>query len=102
VFFERLRSQIVGSNIERLLAATTLAEYRSLLPETAAVGERVIFEGEILAQDGHTIHVSISAAPILLHGRRLVLGLYRDVTDRRAAEAEIQRLRAQLAQRGGV
>jgi PAS domain S-box-containing protein len=100
LLFGRPRAQIVGSNVSQLLTPATLEEYRRRLPEEAPVGARVIFDGEILVDAGRAIHVSISAAPIMLHGRRLILGLCRDVTDRKQAEAEILRLRAELAARG--
>ena len=98
ILFGWPRSTIVGSNVSRLLSPETLTDYRRYFGNSSGTGERVVFEGEILTQDGRTIPVSVSATPILLHGRRLVLGLYRDVSDRKQAEAEIQRLKSQLAQ----
>ena len=99
--FGKPRAQIVGSNIERLLLPGTLAEFRSYFAEHLADGgQRVIFEGEIPSVEGHAVPVAISATPIVLYGRRLVLGLYRDVTERKRAEAEIELLKAQLAAKG--
>ena len=98
ILFGWPRSAIVGSNVARLLSTTTLEEYRRHFTNSSGTGERTVFEGEILTKDGRTIPVSVSATPILLHGRRLVLGLYRDVSDRKQAEAEIERLKSQLAQ----
>jgi len=99
ILFGWPRSAIVGSNVARLLSPETLAEYRRNFTNSSSGGERVVFEGEILTQDARNIPVSVSATPILIHGRRLVLALYRDVSDRKQAEAEIQRLRAMLAER---
>lgn len=97
VLFGRQRSQIVGANVDRLLPAETLAEYRRRLVAPAQSPLRVVFEGEILGQDGRTIPVLISAAPIVLHERHLVLGLYRDVTGQKQTEAELHDLRKRLA-----
>jgi PAS domain S-box-containing protein len=99
VLFRRPRSQIVGSNLEHLLSLETLAEFRRHFGDPTASAERVVFEGEIPSAESQSIPVSISAAPIILYGRRLVLGLYRDVTERKHAEAEIERLRSQLGER---
>jgi len=98
ILFGRPRAQIVGSNVERLLTPPTLAEYRRQFAGATLPSERVLFEGEIAPYEGQPISVSVSATPITLYGRRLVLALYRDITDRKKAEAEIQRLHAELAQ----
>jgi len=101
VLFARSRSEIVGSNIEHLLSPETFAEFRrNFADPTAATAERVVFEGEIPSGGRHGIPVAISAAPIILYGRHLVLALYRDVTERKRAEAEIELLKARLAERG--
>jgi PAS domain S-box-containing protein len=98
ILFGRPRAQIVGSNVERLLTPTTLAEYRRQFGGATLPSERVLFEGEIAPHEGQPIAVSVSATPIILYGRHLVLALYRDITERKKAEAEIQRLHAELAQ----
>ncbi len=101
ILFGRPRSEIVGSYIERLLSPGTLAEFRRHFASDSTSDGRVVFEGEIPAVEGHPVPVSISATPIVLYGRRLVVGLYRDVTERKRAEAEIEQLKNQLAQRPG-
>lgn len=99
VLFGRPRAEIVGSNIEHLLSPHTLADFRHYFSAgtEATPGERVVFEGEIPSAESNTVPVAVSATPIILYGRRLVLGLYRDVTERKRAEAEIERLKAKLA-----
>ena len=101
VLFARPRAEIVGANIEHLLSPETLAEFRRHFADpAAATAERVVFEGEIPSSGRLAVPVSVSAAPITLYGRRLVLALYRDVTERKRAEAEIELLKARLAERG--
>jgi PAS domain S-box-containing protein len=97
IVFDRPRAKIVGSNVERLLTPDTLTEYRRHFGGVAMPSERVVFEGEIASNESRLIPVSVSATPISLYGRRLVLTLYRDITDRKQAEAEIERLKAELA-----
>jgi PAS domain S-box-containing protein len=101
ILFDRPRSEIVGSRVTQLLSPETLAEYHRHFTGASPVNERVVFEGGITPRQGPPVPVSVSAAPICLYGRRLVLALYRDITDRKEAEAEIQRLKAQLASHPG-
>jgi PAS domain S-box-containing protein len=100
VLFGSTRSEIRGAYVNRFLTPETLEDYHRHFTGNSTINERVVFEGEILPSAGSPIPVSVSATPIILYGRRLVLGLYRDITDRKQAEAEIQRLRAQLAEQG--
>jgi PAS domain S-box-containing protein len=102
ILFGRPRSEIVGSNVTRLLSPETFVEYRRHFPGSSQLNERVLFEGEIATSEGQPTPISVSATPITLYGRRLVLALYRDITDRKNAEAEIERLKAQIARGGGA
>jgi hypothetical protein len=76
-------------------------EYRRHFPGASQLNQRVVFEGEIAASQSQPIPVSVSATPIILYGRQLVLALYRDITDRKQAEAEIERLKEQIARGPG-
>jgi PAS domain S-box-containing protein len=102
ILMDRTRTQILGLEVNRLLSPATMEEYRRRLTESEVSQDRVVFEGEILSSGGRSIPVTVSAAPILLHGRRLILGLYRDVSERKRAEMELQRLRDQLARYTGA
>jgi PAS domain S-box-containing protein len=97
----RTRAEILGANVESLLSPATLDEYRRRLVAPGVSPDRVVFEGQIFAHDAQPIAVTISAAPILLHGRQLVLGLYRDLTEHKQTEQELRRLRELLAAHGG-
>jgi len=101
ILLERTRSEILGLNVNRLLSPATVEEYRQRLTEPGVSPDRVVFEGEILPGAGRFVPVTISAAPILLHGRRLILGLYRDVSERKRTELELQRLKEELARYTG-
>ena len=73
---DRTRAEIIGANQNQFLSTATLEEYRRRFAGDQPV--RTTFEGEVLAKAGRAIPVSVSAATLLLHGRRLILGLYRD------------------------
>ena len=90
------RQEILGLNVERVLLPATLAEYRRQLIFHEVTPDRVVFEGEIFSKEGQPIPVAISAAPILIYDRRFVVGLYRDITDRRQMMAEMRQLKEQL------
>lgn len=92
----RSRAKILGLKIDQLLAPKTLEEYRQRLVESGKSEGRVVFEGEIFAQEDLATPVSISATPIMLYDRRLILGLFRDISRERAAEAEIRTLRQRV------
>jgi len=98
ILLDRTRAGILGLNLNRLLSPATIEEYQRRLTAPGVSQDRVVFEGEILSSAGCAIPVTVSAAPILLHGRRLILGLYRDVSERKRTEMELQRLKDQLAQ----
>jgi PAS domain S-box-containing protein len=96
VLLARTRTQILGVNLEKLLSPETVSVYRRQLIEPGEAAVRVVFAGEIVPQEGRAIPVTVSAAPILLHGRRLILGLFRDVTEQKQSESEIRQLKAEL------
>lgn len=98
VLFGQARAQILGKTVERLLSPHTFGEYRERLGSLEAHPERVIFEGEIRRDEGGETPVVISASQIVLYERRLVLGLYRDVSNQRRVEAELRHLQEQLSQ----
>jgi PAS domain S-box-containing protein len=61
-------------------------------------GERCHFELESVRKDGTPIQVEVRTIPIQHRGKPHVLAIARDVTGRRAAEAERAQLEAQLRQ----
>src|ERR1019366_4774152 len=63
-----------------------------------ATGEPVLFETEQIAKDGHRIPVELSARIFLLDGQRTVLGIARDITLRKKAEAALRTSEEQFRQ----
>jgi PAS domain S-box-containing protein len=99
--FGRTRGEIIGQNQDRFHSPATLQEFGRRFVNPAKQSARVVFDGAILTKDGQSIPVSVSAAPILLHGRRLILGLYRDLTGHNRDVEEIRRLKDKLKRQGG-
>ncbi len=92
----RTRAEIVGTNVAELLSPATLAACNEALVKVGGSLTRTVFEGEILSRDGRAIPVAVSAAPIFLYGRQLILGLYRDITGRKQARAAIEKLKRNI------
>lgn len=90
---------VYGHAPERMLTLT-VAELRP--PQTRAQGwenfavalrsEGRVFATEHQRADGTVFPVEVSARPVDVAGRRHVLSIVRDITERRAHEAEIERL----------
>jgi len=49
-------------------------------------GHQADYDGEVIRKDGAVVPVSIAASPFTLAGRPLIIGLFRDITDRKKAE----------------
>jgi len=54
------------------------------------------YETKILRPDGSELDIEVSAAPIEFEGRPAVLGIFRNISDRKAAERERKRLQEQI------
>ena len=65
---------------------------------TIASGGRLDFETTLRRRDGHAIPVEMSGTMVELEGRRIMLGIARDVSERKRAEEERAALEDQLRQ----
>jgi PAS domain S-box-containing protein len=91
------RDEVLGGHYERKVPPEYAERRRALVKRTLA-GERCRVELETLHQDGRRIHVEVRTIPIRHRGKPHVLAISRDVTERKAAEAERAQLEAQLRQ----
>ena len=80
-----------GRSIDELLAPDELRDEARSITGRVAKGERITLETVRRRNDGTLVHVSIIGAPVVVtDGQIGVYGIYRDVSDRKRAEAERQ------------
>ncbi|MBI5039449.1 MAG: PAS domain S-box protein, partial [Nitrospirae bacterium] len=59
-------------------------EYRRRFEEHVQKGPLADYEGEVIRKDGRVVPVAITASsPMTIDGRQLILGLFRDITERK-------------------
>lgn len=86
----RSRGEIVGMHQSALHRAAEADKYRQMFAEHATQGPAVDAEAEVVRKDGATVPVRIGAATMTVGGRRLMLGLFRDVTEMKKAQARLR------------
>jgi two-component system cell cycle sensor histidine kinase/response regulator CckA len=91
------REEIMSANWMPNLPAD-LARHARVLRQRALKGEKLYFEGERIRKDGTRYDCEVRFLPIQYRGVPHVLGIMRDVTARKRAEAERARLEVQLRQ----
>lgn len=86
----RPRAEIVGMHQAELHPASRADEYRMKFAAHIERGKAADFDSEVTRKDGTSAPVRVSAAPLNLGGRSLVLGLFQDITERKRAEDALQ------------
>jgi len=91
----RPATELVGLHQTELHPPEDTEQYGQLFHIHAKSGG-VLQDGWVQHNDGHRVPVEISACTIDLGGRRIVQGIFRDVTERNRAEAERRTFEAQI------
>lgn len=91
--FERLfgytSQEATGRHVDDLVARPELASEAASYTQAVERGETFTIETRRRRKDGSLVDVSVICAPILVRGEAVATyGIYRDITDRRAAEAQ--------------
>ncbi len=92
----RPRSEIIGMHQSEVHPRGKAEEYRQKFKTHTEKGRLADYDGEVLRKDGSIVHARISAAPVRIGERDLILGLFHDITERKKIEAEQDRLIAEL------
>jgi PAS domain S-box-containing protein len=94
------RAEIIGMHQWELHPADRLDEYRRIFADHIQMEHTPQTPAEVVRADGHRVPVVISSSTMALGGRLVILGLFRDDTDRRRAEEELaRRFECELAAR---
>lgn len=101
--FARTRDELIGAHQTTLhperLARETEQSFREHSREAAEGKNGAPFEHVILRSDGSEIPIEITTQPLLLDGEKMILGVFRDISDRKRAEDELRRLNEELEKR---
>jgi PAS domain S-box-containing protein len=88
-----------GRPLGRLIVPDDLLQEAERMARSVAQGQHASGETECLRKDGARLHVSVLGAPILTAtGQIASYAIYRDITERRLAEAERTKLETRLRQ----
>ncbi len=91
---------VIGNNVSMLMPEPTRSEHGTYLANYTSTGERRVIGStrEIHAskKNGDVFPIELSVSEVIVDGRRTFLGIIRDVSDRRKADAERERLVAAL------
>ena len=90
VLLKRTRDEIIGMCQYELYAPCEAERYRQMLAEHVAEDYPADYDGEIARSDGTTVPVMIGFTALMLGEKRLILGLFRDITQWKQAEDQIQ------------
>jgi len=90
------REEIIGMNVGTWDACFDAAERQRLLDLQFSRAERTVFETRHRCKDGRIIDVEVSGYALQIDGQPLLFNSSRDITARKAAEAEQERLRREL------
>ncbi|MBU2008653.1 MAG: PAS domain S-box protein [Chloroflexi bacterium] len=104
----RSREEIVGMYQSALHPPGQADKYRQKFAAHIQQGQTTDFDAEVIRKDGTVVPVSISASTLSMRGRHLILGLFRDISELKKAEAEKKlleekaKLASHLASIGGM
>ena len=93
----RTRNEIIGLSQADLHPAPKANEYRLRFKAQADKGNSIDYDREVVRKDGGIVPVDITTTTIYMGSKRLMLGVFRDISERRRLEAaarEAERLRA--------
>jgi PAS domain S-box-containing protein len=89
------REELLGRNFLKLKVLSPKDVFRAakLLARNASKRPTGPDEFTLIRKDGSTVEVEVGAFPVEADGRSLVVGIIRDVTDRRKAQVELRESR---------
>ncbi|MDB6109098.1 MAG: putative sensor protein [Pedosphaera sp.] len=86
----RSRSEIVGKNQSQFQSPEIFEEHRRRFVAENGQTSTMDYEDEIVRADGARVPVQVRVSPLILYGRKLLIGLYHDITGHKLAAEQIQ------------
>jgi PAS domain S-box-containing protein len=90
ILLGRARREIVGMHQSQLHPPEKADEYRQIFAKHVHEGYASDVECEVAKQDGTIVFVAISASTYVHMDRTLILGLFKDITERRKAKNKLK------------
>ncbi|GAF85056.1 unnamed protein product, partial [marine sediment metagenome] len=90
ILLGRPRHEIVGTHQSQLHPPDQADRYRQKFAAHVEKSHAADFDGEVIKKDGTTVPVTISASTLTLGGRSLILGLFRDDSERKGTEQALR------------
>jgi PAS domain S-box-containing protein len=84
--------KLIGMHQSGLHPSAEIDRYKAIFADHVARGEALAGDLRIQRSDGSTLPVEISASVVEIGGRKIMIGLFRDITERKRAEEEKDRL----------
>jgi len=101
--FEYTSYEAIGQSIDNLIAPGDIHEEAKSLTKDVSSGKGVAIESVRRRKDGTLVNVSILGTPIKVEGGQIaVYGIYRDITERKRAEEEREKLITKLTEAKGI
>ncbi len=94
--FGRTRESLVGCHQSELHPRDKADTYRRFFDEHVRGSTAILTDAEIVAAEGRLVPVEINGGLVELGGRSAILGVFRDISARRAAEQAVRDRQARL------
>ena len=88
----RPTKQIIGMHQSQLHPSEKADYYKDEFRKSVKAGHVDDLEAEVIREDGTVVPVVIGASVIQLHNRKLIQGIFRDVTERKRMEERLREL----------
>ncbi len=88
VLLGRTREEIIGMSQIELHPLQKAGEYRKKFEAHIEKGHIADYDGEVVRKNGKVVPVNVSAAAITIGGKKLILGIFRDITEIKRIEEE--------------
>jgi PAS domain S-box-containing protein len=92
------REELVGLSVDDIHPKQDLSTIRDLFEKQLRGEIELIPDAPMLRKDGSVFYADINAAPVTLGGKPCLAGVFRDITERKQADAALRQREKQLAE----